>query len=173
MIWSVLVGVMLVVVGVFLVSALFGAPYVPSRRAEVRAAFLKLKSLSDKDVLVDFGCGDGLVLEVAAEMGVGRAVGIELNPILGVIAKFKYRKNKKIQVRCGNMLSVKLPEDMSVAYIFGLDRVMRMLKPRLEAYAQEPKRDILVVSLAFECEGYEPVKRWGAYGLYRIQGSGD
>jgi len=166
MIW--LVAGVLVLVGIFLVTGLFGAPYVPSRRAEVEKAFAGLRPLNEKDVVVDFGCGDGVVLQVVAKSKAKGAVGIELNPILVARAKWKNREHKKVRVQCGNMLMMKWPEDMTVAYIFGLDRVMRMLKPRLMTYAKEHKRDIWVVSLAFEFDGMEPEKRQGAYGLYRI-----
>jgi len=160
-----------VIVGVFLVSTLFGAPYLPSRYKDVVEAFEKLKPLTRRDVVVDFGCGDGVVLKaVGADAKVKRVIGIELNPFLALVSKWRNRGNKKVRVRCGNMLSVKLPEDMSVAYVFGLDRVMRMLLPRLLAYSREYKRDIWVVSLAFEFPGMAPVKKWRAYGLYKIAG---
>jgi len=168
--WMILVGAVVLVVGGFLVTGLFGAPYVPSKRKELREAFTGLKKLTSKDVVVDFGCGDGVVLRAAVNAGAGRAVGIELNPMLAMIAKWRNRRNKKVQVKCANMLSVKLPEDMTVAYIFGLDRVMRMLLPRLKKYAREQGRDIWVVSLAFEFKDMRPVKRRGAYVLFKISG---
>jgi len=164
--WLVLVVV--VVVGLFLVTALFGAPYLPSKYSDAVEAFEKLCPSIRRDVVVDFGCGDGVVLLAATKAGVKRAVGFELNPLLVVLAKLRCRKNRRVQVRLGNMLSAKLPEDMTVAYVFGLDRVMRMLKPRLAAYAKEQKRDIFVISLAFRFEGMKPEKVWKAYGLYRI-----
>ena len=167
--WLILLGVGLVVVGVFLGTALFGAPYVPSRQKEVKMAFLKLKPLTNKDVVVDLGSGDGVVLGVIARLGAKRALGIELNPLLAVISWWRNRRYKNVQTRCGNMLSVRLPEDMTVAYIFGLDRVMRMLLPRLEVFAREQRRDVYVISLAFEFAGMKPEKKWGAYGLYRIR----
>jgi SAM-dependent methyltransferase len=166
--WSILLGVALLVVGVFLVTALFGAPYVPSRRDEITEAFARLRPLTGEDVVVDFGCGDGVVLRTVAGLGVKRVVGVELNPMLALLARLRSWKDKRVRVKCGNMLMVKLPKDMTVAYIFGLDRVMRMLKPRLVAYAKEQGRDIWVISLAFEFVGMKPEKKWGAYGLYRI-----
>ena len=159
----------LVVTGVFLVTALCGAPYVPSRYEEVREAFANLKPLTREDVVVDFGCGDGVVLRAVASFKVKRAVGIELNPMLAVVARVRSRGDRRVKVVCGNMLSVKLPDDMTVAYVFGLDRVMKMLKPRLEKYARKQGRDVWVVSLAFGFVGMRPVKTWGAYGLYKIR----
>ncbi len=67
----------------------------------------------------------------------------------------------------------KLPEDMSVAYVFGLDRVMRMLEPRLVEYSREHKRKICVVSKAFEFKGRKPIAKHGAFYLYEIEGQGD
>jgi SAM-dependent methyltransferase len=170
MIWLILLVVILVVAGVFLVTSLFGAPFVPSKYKGVQEAFRKLRPLTKEDVVVDFGCGGGVVLRAVADLDVKRVVGIELNPVLAVLTKCRSRGNEKIQVKCGNMLTMKLPKDMTVAYIFGLDRVMRMLKPRLVKYAREQGRDIWIVSLAFEFAGMKPEKKWGAYRLYRIRG---
>lgn len=159
----------LIIVGIFLLTGLFGAPYVPSKRRELEQVFVKLKPLGAKDVVVDFGCGDGVVLIAAARAEAGRVVGVELNPILAMVAKWRCRKYENIEVRCGNMLGVKLPEDMSLAYVFGLDRVMRMILPRLSRFAREQGRDVLVVSLAFGFPEIKAEKTWGAYGLYRIR----
>ena len=167
---TLLILIILLVVGIFLTTALFGAPYVPSHRKDTEKAFEKLYPLSNQDIVVDFGCGDGVVLMAAADFKIKKAIGFELNPILALIAKWRTRKHKEIEIKCKNMLTAKLPKDMTVAYIFGLDRVMRMLLPKLISHAKEQNKDIWVISLAFEFEGMKPEKKYGPYGLYRIRG---
>jgi ribosomal protein L11 methylase PrmA len=148
---------------------LFGAAFVPSHRLQTRQAFKKLKPLTKKDVLVDFGCGNGVVLEEAIKNGAGRAIGIELNPFLAILAHVMNHKNERIKIKCGNMTKVKLPEDMTVAYIFGLKKVMKKLKPVLERYAKEHGRTIWVISLAFKFNGMKSIKSYGSYWLYKIE----
>ena len=168
MTWLVIILVVLVVVGIFLGTALFGAPYVPSREKEVREAFEHLRPLTKKDCVVDFGCGDGVVMRAAARAGAGKAVGLELNPILVGVAWWRCRGKKGISVRCCNMNRCKLPEEMTVVYVFGLDRVMKMIKPRLERFARERGRAVWVVSNAFEFEGMTALKRWGSFYVFEI-----
>jgi len=56
-----------------------GAPYVPTKRAQIAAA-LDLLELKVGDLLLELGAGDGRVAKAAAERGI-RVVGYELNTI--------------------------------------------------------------------------------------------
>lgn len=161
--------IILIIVLIFLITALFGAPYVVTRKKELAAAFKNLRPLTKNDTLVDFGCGGGTVLRVAVEQGVGKAVGLEINPILALIARLKSRGNPKIKIKYGDMAKIKLPPDMSVVYIFGLDRVMKRLKPILENYAKEQGRAIDVISNAFEFENLKPAGQHGSFYLFKLK----
>jgi SAM-dependent methyltransferase len=96
--------VLIVVLGiVFLFSfvILFGAPYLPTMRAQQEIA-LDLLGLKPGQAFYDLGCGDGRMLRAAAKRGL-KAYGCELNPVLCIIAwlnTLRYRKNVKI--KCGN-----------------------------------------------------------------------
>jgi predicted RNA methylase len=147
----------------------FGAAFVPSKQPELKKFFKKLKPLTKDDVLVDFGCGDGVVLREAVQSGAGRTIGIELNPFLAILARIKSHNNHEVKIICGNMAKITLPEDMTVAYIFGLNKVMKKLKPVLESYAKEHRRTIWVISLAFKFKELKPVKTYGSYHLYKIK----
>jgi predicted RNA methylase len=166
--WLFVLLAILTVVLIFLATALFGAPFVPSGEREAINAFKNLEPLTKSDVLVDFGCGDGVILRAAVKSGAGKAVGIELNPILAAVARMRSRGDKRVQVCCDNMLTMRLPENMTVVYVFGLDRVMRMIKPRLEQFAREKKRTIYVISKAFEFEGVKAMRENGGFYLYKI-----
>ena len=52
----------LIIILTFGVVVFHGSPYVPSHVSHVRQSLTELYNLSDKDVLVDIGSGDGLVL---------------------------------------------------------------------------------------------------------------
>ena len=68
------------IVALFLLTALRGAPYVPSRRQDIDRAFTELYHISKEDHLVDLGSGDGVVLRQAAKKGAS-ASGFEINPV--------------------------------------------------------------------------------------------
>ena len=74
-----------VLVGLFLLTALRGAPYVPSRSRDLERAFDELYKLAADDLLVDIGSGDGRVLMMAVKRG-ARAVGFEINPVLAKVS---------------------------------------------------------------------------------------
>jgi SAM-dependent methyltransferase len=74
----------LLCLGAFAAVIFFGAPYLPTLRPQIQAAFALLE-LKPGQTLLELGCGDGKVLVAAAEAGY-KAVGIELNPILALVA---------------------------------------------------------------------------------------
>jgi len=87
MIWGWIVGVAILLFGLIVFR---GAPYVPSQKRYVRQAFDELYPLGIRDVLVDVGSGDGIVLRLAAERG-AQAIGYELNPLLVIISRWLSR----------------------------------------------------------------------------------
>lgn len=95
----------------------WGAPYVPSHRKEVAAAFRELYRLTKKDVLVDLGSGDGVVLRVAAEK-VNQAIGYELNPLLVWISRLLSRRFHNVQIHTLNFWQHHFPETTTVIYIY-------------------------------------------------------
>jgi len=77
---------------VFAAVVAVGAPYVPSKRKDLVDAFDELYPISKNDLVLDIGSGDGIVLREVARRG-GRAVGIEINPILVLISKWLSRSD--------------------------------------------------------------------------------
>lgn len=99
----------------------YGAPYVPSRKKYINEAFDELYRLGSKDVLVDFGSGDGVVLRQAAKRG-SRAVGYELNPVLVLLSRILSRKQNKVEVKLASYWNASLPNDTTIVYIFSVQR---------------------------------------------------
>ena len=105
-----------IVSGLFFLFALFaftGAPYVPTLRSEAEKVFKKLYRLGHKDLVVDLGSGDGTVLVAAAKCG-AKVYGIELNPILVLISRFRLRKFKHARVDLGNIFNCKFNHIISM-----------------------------------------------------------
>lgn len=153
---------------IFLVTVLIGAPYVPSRNAEVRKAFKNLYPLGKKDLIIDLGSGDGKILKAASEFG-ARSVGIELNPILVLISKLRLRKDKKARVVCRDYFHYDFPAETTVVYLFSEDRDMPKLVQYIEKQAARIGHPIYLISYAFKAEKYKAEKTYQAYYLYKIK----
>jgi len=142
-----------------------GAPYVPSHRRFVRLAFDELYPLSDKDMLVDLGSGDGIVLRQAARKG-ARAIGYELNPALVVISRILSRGNADIQTRLADYWLVELPDDMTVVYVFAVSRDIVKLEKKMQLAANERARSFWLITYGTQLKGRQPVKTLHAHSLY-------
>lgn len=147
--------------------AFTGAPYVPSKRRDVRRAFSELYPLSEKDVLVDLGSGDGIVLREASRKD-ARAVGFELHPILVLISKWLSRHDSKVQVRQANLWRSKLPSDVTVVYVFGDGRDIAKMVAYVQKETNRLGRPVALISYAFMTKD-TPVKSVGAHHLYKLK----
>ncbi len=161
----VLLGAILVV---FLVTALTGAPYVPSFRKELRIAFTELYKLSADDYIVDLGSGDGIVLKTAAEFGAG-GLGIEINPVLVFISRFRLRKNKNLSIRNENLFKAKFPPQTTVIYVFGENRDILHMAEHIQDEANRLNKTLCLISHGFEVPKLKPAKKHRAYFLYKIE----
>lgn len=142
----------------FAAVVLFGAPYLPTLRPQIVAAF-ELLALKPGQTLFELGCGDGKVLIAAAEAGY-KAIGIELNPLLVIVARLrthKYRAN--VQVRWGNYWRMSWPEADGV-FVFLLDRFMPKLDERMQQYKKP------LASVTFKIPGKKIAKEYDGVFLY-------
>jgi len=157
--------VFVVIVFTFGFVVLFGAPYVPSLRREVRRAFKDLYPLSSKDVLVDLGSGDGVVLLEAARRG-ARAYGYELNPLLVLLSKL--RVGKRATVVLGNMWNAKLPDDTTIVYMFSVSRDSEKSVRFLQAEATRLNKPLTVMMLGSGLKGLPVQASYRGHTLYEI-----
>ncbi len=122
----------LLCLGAFAAVIFYGAPYLPTLRPQIQAAFALLE-LKPGQTLLELGCGDGKVLVAAAEAGY-KAVGIELNPILALVAWARTRKYKgAVRVLWGNYWRMSWPKADGV-FVFLLDSYMPKLDTRMRLY---------------------------------------
>ncbi len=167
MTWEIVKWILFAVVLLFAVMALTGAPYVPSKLSEIKLAFTKLYKLSTKDLVVDLGSGDGVVLKVASDLG-AKGFGVELNPFLVAISRWRLRKKKDVKVKCGNLFKVDFPAETTVVYLFGDGRDIGGMMGAIKAQAKKLGHDLFVISHAFELPNLKPEKKYRAYFLYKI-----
>jgi len=163
MIWTV-IGVIVVLFGF---AAFFGAPYVPSQSRYVRRAFDHFK-LGAKDVLVDAGSGDGIVLRIAASYG-ARAVGFEINPALVGLSKLISLTNTRISVKLANFWTTKLPDDTTIVYAFAVSRDESRLISVMQRETNRLGRPLKLLCHASPLKTREPVDIFDAYHLYTFQ----
>lgn len=155
------------IVGIFLLTVLRGAPYVPSHRRDVDEIFRSLYQLDTSDVLVDIGSGDGKVCLAASEYG-ARAVGYEINPILVLVARWRARGVRRVTFRWRDFWVSHLPDDTTVVYTFGDGRDIARMARYVETEATRIGRPLNFISYAFEVPGRQEQKASGSAHLYKI-----
>lgn len=127
-----------------------GAPYLPTLKNQVDIA-LDLADLRPGETLLELGCGDGRVLVAAAERG-WRAVGIEINPFLAIIAWARTRRyGNLVTVRLGSFWNLRWPKSEAV-FVFLVPRFMGQLDKKMRQYGGR------LVSVAFVIPDKTPVK---------------
>lgn len=152
----------------FLLTALTGAPYVPSKRQETREAFTTLRPLTAEDTVLDIGSGDGAVLREVAKTS-ARAVGYEINPILVGISWLRLRHYRKtVRVKLRNFWWAPFPEETTVVYVFGDSRDIKKIYRKVEKEARRLDKRIDLVSFGFAVPDQKAVATHRAYFLYRV-----
>lgn len=138
---------------------LYGAPYLPTLRTQVEAAF-ELLNLKKGNTLLELGCGDGKVLVAAAQKGY-KAVGVELNPLLFVISWLRslpYRG--QVRVIWGDYWRVEWPDSDGV-FVFLVDKYMPKLDVKMKNYKKP------LASVAFKIPNREITAQKSGVFLYR------
>ena len=97
--------------------------YVPMRYRAVFSVLRMLPGDRSNDVFVDFGCGKGRVVVVAATFPFKAVIGVELSRALAAVARdnverMKRRAARSIEIVCANASEFAIPLDASVLYFF-------------------------------------------------------
>ena len=171
-VWFILGGLVIIVAFMFLFTAFTGAPYVPSSASELEEAFTKLYKLGKKDLLIDLGSGDGIVLKMARRHG-AQALGVEINPLLVLITRIRLRKEKHVRVVCKNFFKMDFPAETTVVYAFGDSRDIKKIAKLIQKQAARLGHPIYLISNAFEVKGLAIAKQHRAHYLYKITGGKD
>lgn len=168
MILSALGVVAIGVAAIFLLTALIGAPYVPTRQREVEEAFSVLRPLSADDVVVDIGSGDGVVVAAVTRRG-AKAVGYEINPFLVVISWWRLRKYRATaEIKLRNFWIEPFPTTTSVVYTFGDSRDIAKMYKKVQREATRHNRPIDLISYGFQVPNVQAKSTHRAYFLYTV-----
>ena len=163
----IIVWIIVGVVVVFGLVAFVGAPYVPSHTKQVRRAFTDLRPLTRRDVVVDLGSGDGVVLRQAVDLGAGRAIGYEINPLLVWLSRLlSTRRRSGIEVRTANMWRVPPPAGVTVVYVFGVGRDLHRIVALMERWAVQSGCTIECIVYGHTLPGIQFDRQEGAHRLY-------
>lgn len=157
--------VVLIFVVLFGCVVFVGAPYVPSQKRRVEKAFVHLYPLKRRDVLVDIGSGDGVVLRVAAKKA-GKVVGYEINILLVLLSRLLSVRQRRVRIRFANFWSVPLPDDTTVVYMFGVERDNRRLASKLQQESDRLHKRLMLITHGNPLVDITPVKTYEAYYLY-------
>lgn len=149
---------------VWLGVVFIGPPFVPTLKRDIEAVFTAL-NIGKRDVLVDLGAGDGRVLQRAAERG-ARVSGVEINPILVAISRWRLR-NYRGSVVLGDMWQYHLPDDVTHVFVFPAEVFMNKLEKYLTAQ-REHTTPFWMICYGFRFKGREPKKVIGAFNLYQF-----
>ncbi len=156
-----------IIIAAFLLTVLFGAPYVPTHKKDLIKLFKSI-ALSEKDILVDIGSGDGIVLKIANDFG-AKSIGFEINPFLILISKLRLQKSKKSKVSLRNFWNAFPVNKITVFYTFGhAERIEKMLN-LAQKQADYQNSPLLFISYGFKIKGLQESKISGAHFIYRIQ----
>ena len=130
------------------------APFVPIPR-EIEDKIIESLKLNEDSVLYDLGCGDGRVLKSAVEKYPNiKAVGIEIAFIPYLLARFKTRKNKNIEIRREDIFKTDIANATHI-FTYLYPKVMEKLMPVLEKKCRSGTR---IVSCDFEDKNRKPTE---------------
>jgi len=130
--------------------------YVPTHRQAVEQ-MLTLAGVTEKDYVIDLGCGDGRIVVIAAKKHKARGLGVDLNPKRVRESKQNVKKadvGDLVEIRLGNALTTDVSK-ATVVTLFLLETVNVQLRPRLFAQLQPGSR---VVSNSFSMRDWKPDK---------------
>lgn len=139
-----------------------GAPYYPSTNQKVKK-MIALADLKKGQIVADLGAGDGRIIYEASKKGV-EAHGIEINPVLTLYSRLKFRKIKNIKIINKNMWKVDL-SGYDRIFLFCLTKEMKKLEEKLQ---KEMKPGSLVISNIFKFSNWKPLKSKDSVYVYKI-----
>lgn len=120
---------------------------------------LRLVPRHARGTLVDFGCGRGLILHLAARLGFRAAIGVEINEELASAARTSVGKSRAatpIRVVLADAATWRIPDDMDSAFLycpFTGATFAAWLQRVLESLARRPRP--LTIVYVYPLEGQQ------------------
>lgn len=135
------------VLGTAIWAGFSAAPWVPTRKRDLARAF-SLLSLSDADVFVDLGSGDGRMVKQAVKAGAGKARGVEISYFFVLLSRIFIAFSgvgKRAAIVRKSLWSADL-SDATVIFCFLMPRAIVKLEKSLQ---DRVKPGTKIVSYAF------------------------
>lgn len=140
---------------------LSGPPYVPISDTALETFLKHSRNIKGKRTL-DIGSGDGKVVLAFAKRG-AEANGVELNPLLVLISKYRLRKEKHANVYLADFWQFDT-SSFDVITMFGISHIMGRLEKKLQKEVK-PGAVILVNRMLFPT--WKPIKKVGSVYVYK------
>lgn len=150
-----LLGLILLVLFTFVYGGLRGAPWVPTKNADIER-ILQLVELKEGVKFYDLGAGDGRLIAAAAKRG-AKTVGYEISILPYFMAQLRtlFLNNKtRCRIVYKDFWFANL-KDADIIYFFLIPRTIKKLKLKLE---KELKKGARVISYTFPINGWEALK---------------
>ena len=130
-----------------------GAPFAPTPARAVAVA-LDLAAVGPRDLLVDFGAGDGRLVIAAARRG-ARAIGHELSPFLWLLARLRLLFSRSSgTVRFRDAFRTDL-SGATVLFLFMTPRTLPAVARHLRSHVRPGTR---ILSYAFPVPDWAPTR---------------
>lgn len=126
---------------------------------------LRLVELKSGEILYDLGCGDGRIALVATREFGAKAIGVEINPFLWLIAKARSLRTRGVEIRYGNFYR----QNLTDADVIALYLSPKANQKLAEIIRRLPK-PIRVVSYRWEMP-FEVWRRRGPVYAYKLRGT--
>jgi len=142
----------LIVLATFAYGGWRGAPWVPTKPADV-ARFIKIANLRPGQIVFDLGCGDGRLVAAAAELD-AMAQGYEVSLLPYILAKLRlwHLHNPRARVFFRDFWFENL-SSADVVYFFLTPEIMSRIKAKFE---HELKAGAKVISYVWPIPGWQP-----------------
>jgi SAM-dependent methyltransferase len=145
------------------------APWVPSSMKLLDQALSWIKP-SDGQTFIDLGCGDGRAVRLASQNFRLRATGVDINPLLTLIARIILTLHRQhARIITGDLYQQDLSQ-IDIVYIYGLpEHIAKRLNKKLD---QELRPGAWIISYNFSLPDRQPVHtisdRWRKIMVYRV-----
>lgn len=163
--WIYFFGILVVIIGV---GAFFGAPYVPTRRRDLRRMFNELYPLSKHDTVLDLGSGDGLILREVSRRN-AKAVGYEINPVFWMISRLWSLGDRRVEVVLCNSWLTAFPDNVTLVYTFSVLKDRKKLEQLMQQEADRLGRPLNLMCYGSPLADKKPLQTFEAYSLYEFQ----
>lgn len=135
-----------------LYSVVSGAPYVSSPTT-LFPTILELAEPNPNRTFLELGSGIGNLLVPAAKTGM-QVRGVEISPLLNVLARLRTRKFQNVQIRTGSAYDADL-STVDVVYCYLLPAMLEKFEAK---FAKELQPGSMVISHAFKLPTKQPTR---------------